>query len=642
MSNKDSGDSKLSSLMNPTPSTNNDGNSHPPVDYIQPLTPSAHHVPQTTIPSFGSLSGSISGSLPGSMSGPVGGITSISNLFPAHTPESNNMILPLPQPTNGVHTPNYPTENYSNHLSVGSGSINGNNSIPAVSPSDKSIGDELFSGASNLASNLNNLLSGKFTSISDDLLNSFQDHFDHIIEPQLQPTPPPSTKINDEVFDDGPLISFINSFDNLENNQKNYLKLFYEKYSLWLMPLSPVSGPKNFFNKIIIQQAQKVPFLLNAIFSISASFEYEESKLSSDDYYKRTYIGLSLKGLNQVFSQKSKVSEYIEPLILTSLLFVTDAASTINGSWRAHLKGANDLFRQYLALYKKNSPSILLSTTWFASFEIIAVITNPVGGSINNELHLDDILSPILYKDDWNLAIQLGFVLPNGFNVFLGQSSYNVSLFIHFLKLSIKIRNSDRKSIDSDDFVMLMQLFDQALRFSLASPNGLIEPTSPYYPKTGGMNYLPHETFGYKNNLVFSWFDLSDKIHIRGLYLTVLTNPMYLNLPSESKLVQDVVSKILEMCYFFDGIDFNVPRNEFNFDRVIKENTILNDRRLLMLHSSILICGSCCINNVDRMKIELYFRSLISLGARTVENSFNRLCLHWSGDLSKLDFVPYL
>lgn len=521
-------------------------------------------------------------------------------------------------------------------------------SMPTVNPAtplplapSESSNEQLFSGASMLANDLSDLLSGKFTGVPD-TLTDFEQQFGQLPESQTQPTPPPSTKVDDKIFDDLAIINFVETFDNLENGQKNYLRLFYQKYSLWLMPLSPESGPKNFFNKIIIQLAQRVPFLLNAVLSITASFEFEESKLPVDDFYKRHYINLSLKGLNSIFDQKSKVSEFIEPLIITSLLFVTDSVSAINGSWRDHLRGANNLFRQYLTMYKKNSPSILLATTWFASFEIIAVITNPVGGSINNESQLDDILLPILYRDDWNLAIQLGFVLPNGYNVFLGQSSANVYLFIHFLKLSIKVRNSPTKSVDSNDLIQLMHLFDQAINFHLASSDGLIDPSSPYYPKTGGVTYLPSETYGEVNNVVFSWFDLSDKIHIRGLYITVLTNPMYMNLPILSPIIQDVVRKILDMCHFFKGIDFTVPRDHFNFNHLIDSSRVLKDRRLLMLHSSLLICGLCCITPLDKLKIELYFKSLIKLGAKTVENSYNRLLKHWAGDTNTWDFVPYL
>lgn len=560
----------------------------------------------------------------------------MTKLSPVHIPDSQN-ITPSDRPYlfSNIHVvpPNDVKPHESTITLTSYQPVVTNPDIPSAQlPSSNEyfeVNDALFSGASMLASDLNDLLAVDHESLLNDST------------PQSEYSVAPNDKgpiMSVEIFDDKPIFDLISSFDS-NRNHKNYLRLFYEKYSLWLMPLSPSSGSKNFFNKIIIHQAQRVPFLLNAIFSVTAAFEYEETKSSQDDYYKKYYINLCLKGLNSVFEFNHKILEYIEPLILTSLLLVTDSASAINGSWRNHLQGSNNLFRQYLSIYKKNSPTILLATVWFASFEIIAVITNPMGGLIKSEEQLDDILLPTLFRDEWNLAIQLGFVLPNGYNVFLGQSSDDICLFIHFLKLSIKVSNSKNQSIESNDLVQLMAMFSKALEFQLASSDGLIEQSSPYYPKTSGMNFLPAETYGYTNNIVFSWFDLSDKIHIRGLYLTVLTHRFYLNLPKESKVVQDVVAKMLNMCYFFDGIDFD--DTHFNCEAA-SSREVLHDRRLLMLHSSLLICGLCCINRKDQLKIEVYFKALIRLGARTVETSFTKLKNSWQGGDVNLDFVPYL
>ncbi|EGV64442.1 hypothetical protein CANTEDRAFT_130138 [Yamadazyma tenuis ATCC 10573] len=492
----------------------------------------------------------------------------------------------------------------------------------------------LYSSASVFAHDLTDLLEVRM----DDIPENLVDYRTPLFEDKS-----PLKSISEDLFNDHSIQNLIVAYDMVDG-YKNYLRLFYEKYSLWLMPLSPVSGSKNFFKKVIIHQAQRYPFLLNAIFSITAAFEYEATKSPTDEYYRRFYVSLSLKGLKDAFDHMDKnndVIHYIEPLILTSLLFVTQTAAATNGSWRDHLRGANNLFKQYLSIRKVSSPVILIATTWFASFEIIASMTNPVGGSIKTEELLEDILLPILYKDDWNLAIQLGLVLPSGYNVFLGQSSATVFLFIRFLKLSLKIKNSAFKIADSDDLLEIASLAEQALKLSVTSQNGLIEPTSPYHPKTNGINFLPYETYGYKDDIVFSWFDISDKIHLRGLYLTVLTDPMYFNLPVESLLVQDVVHKILDMCHFYHGIDFS-NSDTFDFDAVIKANPILHDRRLLMLHSSLLKCGLCCVDKVDRLRIQLYFKSMISFGATTVENSYRQIQAGWRGDKKNLDFVPYL
>lgn len=488
--------------------------------------------------------------------------------------------------------------------------------------------DQIYSNASILAHDLNDLLEVQIDDLPDQ-------PFDLAIDNSAD-------QLVLDLLDDDSIRNWILAFDLL-NDHKNYARLFYEKYSLWLMPLSPVSGPKNFFNKSIIHQAQRFPFLLHVVLAMTASFEYKEYGDIRDEENRKYYTGLALKELNSVFDEygsADKVIGVIEPLILTSLIFVTGTAWAVNGAWRNHLRGANNLFKQYLTLQRTSTPIILLAATWFSSFEIIAVMTNPGGGSINNEELLEHIMLPILYKNDWNLAIQMGLVLPNGYNVFLGQSSVNVYLFIRFMKLTIKIRKSETKVVDSDDLVELMTLVDQAMKFSLASEDGLIDSSSPYYPKTNGMTFLPPETYGYKDDLVFSWFDLSDKIHLRSLYLKILTNEMYYGMPVESKVVQDVVHKILNMCYFFTGIDFS--SGDLDFDAIIKENPVLNDRRLLMLHSSMLNCGLCCVDTIDRYKIQLYFKSLMNLGTTTVQTSYNKILAYWRGSTEVFDYVPYL
>lgn len=487
----------------------------------------------------------------------------------------------------------------------------------------------LVSGASDLIHDLNELMA---ISVDD---------IDRIIERGSQQSSVTSGSPDVNMFDiDASIEVSIAAYD-IVSNQKNYLRIFYERYSLWLMAFAP-DGPENTLNKILIRHALRTPFLMNAILSITATYEFMITKDPTDESFKRAYLNSCLKHLNSVFESKEKTIQYIEPLILTSLLFVTDTVPALNGSWRAHLRGANDLFKKYVEIYQPISPTIILATAWFASFEFIAVLTNPLGGAIRSQSELDDILSPVLYKENSMLAMQSGFLLPNGFNVFLGMSSQAISLYITYVKISLKIRQSSDKMIDPLDLITLMGLLNESTKYHIIAKEVIILPDNEYYPKPGGFIYMPLEAYGYQKGIVFSWFDISDRLHIHALYLTILINKSFMGLPIESPLVQKTVKLLLSYCYFFYGIDFEL--NDFDYQTTIANSELssLRDRRLLMVHSSMLLTGLCSIESIDRIKIELYFTSVLNLGTRSATRSLERLKKVWNGENEVVDYVPYL
>lgn len=489
--------------------------------------------------------------------------------------------------------------------------------------------DLLMNEASELAQGLNVLMLMDLNELQDLFSDSgLQVKFDEAV---LEHT---ST---DELLSNDSIEMSIAAFDMI-GDQKNYLRLFYEKYSLWLMSLAP-AGDKNFCSKILISHALKTPFLMNAVISITASYEYFLSNDEQDFSFKKHYLNQCLKNLNQVFESNDKVAQYIEPLILTSLLLVTDTVATLNGAWRAHLKGANDLFKKYVGIYKPMSPTIILATTWFASFEFIAVLTNPLGGAINTQHELDDILNPVLYLNYPSLAMQSGFLLPSGYNVFLGHSSQATTLYITFVKISLKIRTSAERRIDPQDLSHLISLIHTAQQYQLISGDVVVDKENPYYPNTQGLIYMPQETYGYLNDLVYSWYDLSDKVHVQAVYLLILTNELFLGLPRELSIVQKVVQTILGYCFFFHGIDLVAG---LDFDAVIRANPALGDRRLMMCHSLVLMAGIHSLRQVDRLKVELFFWSLHHIGVRSAKSSLEKLKKLWSGALGALDYVPYL
>lgn len=476
--------------------------------------------------------------------------------------------------------------------------------------------------------------------------------------PPPGPPPGPTVHHNTAVPPAPPHIAlFLAAHDGLP---KNYLRLFYFKYGLWLMPLAP-AGP-NVFTTTVLATAIAVPFLTHAIMAITASFEFTQSGSTTDQYYRRHYTKLSLQGLTTAFSDKHTRPDQIVPLLLTSLLFVTDGA--MDGTWRAHLRGASELFRRYLSSShhqsrvqgqggQRNMPNeqqqqqqqlgqapevqgqsrhgsvvdeatvggVLVAASWFFSFEIIAVATSPGGGSIATASHLDDVLLPLTIHHA--LAVQMGLSLPDGFNIFLGLSAKTISVFVHFVKLCVRRGSATAGSVD--ELLPLMALFDEAVAEPVVSKSGIISANSPFYPRPHGPRFVPDECYGYENGTgaVYSWYDLSDKVHAYGLLLRVLTDPMYWGLPTTSPVVQDVVSKMLDWCYFLPG---SLGGNA------------MPDRRMLMIHLSMMVCGSRCVRKEDTARVGEYFSRLKEMGVRTV----GRLAVVAEGEAQQGDFVPYL
>ena len=493
-----------------------------------------------------------------------------------------------------------------------------------------------------LLSDVSNLTLGlKDTALLDieDSTNDIQDIFKHM--DSEVPNFKDGLKSFDEQEDEAKVKSLIASYDFLAEH-KNYLRLFYEKYSMFLFPLS--SGVNNICSMTLMNLAIKFPFVLNIILSITARYENFRNPNSVDDYYEKYYFVMCCKGFEQIFDDKSQLFRFIEPLILTTLLLGTDAVGLKDGDWRAHLKAAHKLFRDYVNIYKKaTGPAMLLSTVWFAAFEILAVLANPLGGTITSQTEFNFMMNAGITPKDSNLGIELGLILPNGYNVFLGYSVEAINMFITFVRVTLRMKESKRKKVSPEDLAMLICQIKSAGESYFASKDCIIKKDNPYHPNNATGCLLPIATYGSVETRTFSWFDISHKVHVQALYLKILTDEHFLNLPVESDLVQDLVREILDCLHFFERIDFE--KKGFSIESElskISNRMLWLDRRMLTVHWPLLTCGFCSLKKTDKLKIEMYFRSVIKMGARSLERSFLNIKNKWKGRFGIVDYVPFV
>lgn len=389
----------------------------------------------------------------------------------------------------------------------------------------------------------------------------------------------------------------LSSFD-LQEPHSRYLEIFYDKISAWLMPLE-----QNLCNEVLINHAKTSPYLLAAMLSLAA--KDSESKLK--------YISTCLKNMNTVFQNNTNILQNIEPLILTVLLLAADSTSN---NWRVHLRGAKDLFNKYIKFYQ--TPSLLLAKSWFAAIEILAGLTTFGTGKVHE---LDNLLDVGLYGENSEFSIEIGLLMPNGYNLFLGYSTEAIIMYREFFKL---------RKLDSMDLLFQMSLIHSAKEFQVANAGITISEDNPMHPNYEPQEkriVLPPSCYGITSkNVVYSWFDIIHQLHVDALLLKIYND--FLKLPTDHYLIQDLVKGMLRNCFFFEA------------DNKIMD---VDDTRLLMIHGPMLSCGMNCVDVLDKLRIETYFQSLMKLEIYSANYSYTRVQNKWNGVETEeiKDLVPF-
>lgn len=357
-----------------------------------------------------------------------------------------------------------------------------------------------------------------------------------------------------------PLTSKIPIFD-FSDRESQYLEIFYHRTSHHIMPFGMSSS--NPIRDAIMTIAFQDKCLLRAVFAASSMTSFRITQ-NIDDYVQSTkYLAETLDSLSDRLIQSEQKS--FEALVMTVLILCTDHTSSLNLSWRAHLRGAKDLIDRSKDLSCANSRDMAFCKVWFAALEVIASITSIRGGTVEEGITAK-------FNDMGLIQLQdAGLILPNGFNLFLGYSTSCLSIFSELAKLIKVSRETGLNVAENRSIEKLISDIHQAKQISFSDSRynnfvGLFDPGTA------------SEVADAENILELSdadWFCISHKAHCEAAMLAVYSS--LLKLPVESPIVSVCEATLM-------GLLAQVP---------------YKDTRGTMIHWPLLTAGICATSDAQ-------------------------------------------
>ncbi|KAK6464287.1 hypothetical protein DFJ63DRAFT_317639 [Scheffersomyces coipomensis] len=473
---------------------------------------------------------------------------------------------------------------------------------------------------------------------------------------------------------------------NLDGPHETYLNsLTHTDLCFHMFPFAS-SIESNEIIKILLKYSNNCPYLLTSLLAISATFQFNQSDKRVHELSFQKYITVCLQTLSDAFldknSKKYEVND-IEKLLLTVLVLASNFTATTNSgrnmynNWKTHLRGAKDLLMNYLTVYQQKnkfniSGGLALAKTWFYAIESIAGLISPLGGTINSVVrnmkndqeHVfsnenDNLLySEIAYFNKevnpgfHDALIRIGLLTnpPAGsksceFNLYLGYTIKLVDIIAELVKVMDLLRSEPNLQIDSTEIAKLFSLIDAAKDEEIVTGLNknsffIIPASSPGHPEysihSPDKIILPQSCYGsYTNSKgeknYYSWFDLSQRLHLNALYLPLLTKKGLLNLPTSSPVVRELFDFILDSAFFIKS-KLN-DKDDYEMDKSIivaeTESYYLSkqtfDIRAIMVLVPFRICCRFAKSDDDFEKLEVYFIGLKKLGNGSAQSALDLL-----------------
>lgn len=430
-------------------------------------------------------------------------------------------------------------------------------------------------------------------------------------------------------------------FSNLnDSHEKVYLEVFYNEFSHIILPLEPQLN-SNPIRDILLQYSLRKNYLFYAILATGARLSFKKTLSEDDKRHYSKYLESALEMLDDLVVVKAfipndlkdsdiEMSKTVEPLLLTILILTSDNASSMQHSWRGHLKGAKELLLKTFILkhFNHKSKILIFCKLWFTSFEILACLTAPSGGTINDEAEWKSLIFDATNQQELEVVEKLNLVTNEGFNLLLGYHNKVLSHLVQLIEL-MRFGDKENKIIDENYFestFKLLQDFKHHQRLSM-------------------MKKIPINAISFYRNSstgevkTISWYDACHEAHTNAAILTIITKIM--SVPRENAITQILVRKILSTLRVLNG-----GYDSLTAETSVPNLTSQNDNQLfglMLLQWPLLVAGLNSITPNDRVEVESLFQLLTKLGSGSSKFAINKIRKTWNTEPNsdEVDFVTY-
>lgn len=431
----------------------------------------------------------------------------------------------------------------------------------------------------------------------------------------------------------------LNLFSPLQDPQhKFYLEVFYKEFSQVILPMEPKPN-LNPIRDILLQHCFRKNYLFYAILATGARFSFNKRLLEDDQKNYSIFMKKTLQMLDDLVyvkdfipsdeSSKAEMTKTVENLLLTILILTSDNASSMKQSWRGHLKGAKDLLHKIFILkrFNHNSKILIFCKLWFTSFEVLACLTAPRGGTISSELERKHLIFDGSNMDELKALQNLKLITREGFNLLLGYHDSILSSVVGLIDI-MKLSNesSDIQDIEhiTNSTLHLISEFKTNQHLSM-------------------LNHIPPSAIStYRNSSTgdvrtISWYDICHESHVDASLITIMIR--LFSAPKTNHIIQGLVKKILSRLQVLGG--------DYQCLHTGDDGLLTHDSRklfnLMLLQWPLLVAGLNSTDPQDKVNVENLFRLLQELGSGSSIFVLDKIKRCWNNEMNhnEVDIVTY-
>lgn len=322
---------------------------------------------------------------------------------------------------------------------------------------------------------------------------------------------------------------------------KLYLEYFYNNFTSNVLPFECYNQSSkisvNPARDLILHYASKVPFLLALVLAQGARIAYKRNHIPEDLKMNREYICTFkhiFTGVLNSIEESLDILSYIELILVTILLLLSESPLGGDTNWYEYLKGTNNIFSKAKGIKIQNPETILFCKSWLISIVLSAGFNMNIGNLPNPWW---DLLIP---GDEYEILVlkDIGVINKFGINVLWGFKNETIPLFkeiIRILNRKDGLVNSN-SVYSSDSLKLLFQFYE-----SSKEPNkdsSIFELQENSYAKYT----IPNS---YDN-----WMALSHKVYTLAAILVILKEGSRHSY--QSYIIQNIITEIIKQLYFLD------------------------------------------------------------------------------------------